>query len=297
MACRAEQNYKTGISFCLSVKAWRELQKKNAEKVVACETIFQACCTLLDDDLCNFRQFTGGTYIYGYHNELTNMFIVVWTCTVYFCLYPVHRLTLRLLVRLGGSDSYCSIKPFCSGMGEVVLARTSPTLLPHPLALCCNYPVSKCPSASIVVTSIVRVKSWVWWFCWLMIPSLRKDIWCHVWPYSFSILTYHQTRHQSTGKLAISLVIADGHLIFLRVSVGVYGLTCIYSRILCVHNQINHDHWHWFPTRFWPIPYHYPPFDTDMWLINAPCPKSCHPKANILNKSPSNASCLVHSSF
>ena len=28
------------------------------------------------------------------------------------------------------SDSYCSIKPLCSGMGEVVLARTSSTLLP-----------------------------------------------------------------------------------------------------------------------------------------------------------------------
>ena len=30
--------------------------------------------------------------------------------------------------------------------------------LPHPLALCCNYPVSKCPSASIVATSTLRVK-------------------------------------------------------------------------------------------------------------------------------------------
>ena len=56
------------------------------------------------------------------------------------------------------SDSYCSIKPSCSGMVEVVPARTSPTLLPHPLALCCDYPVSKCLSASIVVTSTVRVK-------------------------------------------------------------------------------------------------------------------------------------------
>ena len=28
------------------------------------------------------------------------------------------------------SDSYCSLKPLCSGMGEVVPARTSPTLLP-----------------------------------------------------------------------------------------------------------------------------------------------------------------------
>ena len=54
------------------------------------------------------------------------------------------------------SDSYCSLKPLCSGMGEVVPARTSPTLLPHPLALCCHCPVSKCRSASIVVTSTVR---------------------------------------------------------------------------------------------------------------------------------------------
>ena len=29
--------------------------------------------------------------------------------------------------------------------------------LPHPLALCCHYPVSKCPSASIVATSTLRV--------------------------------------------------------------------------------------------------------------------------------------------
>ena len=57
----------------------------------------------------------------------------------------------------GSLDSYCSLKPLCSGMGEVVPARTSPTLLPPSLALCCHYPVSKCCSASIVVTSTVRV--------------------------------------------------------------------------------------------------------------------------------------------
>ena len=60
----------------------------------------------------------------------------------------------------GSLDSYCSLKPLCSGMGEVVPARTSPTLLPHPLALCCHYPVSKCPSASIVATGTVRVKNY-----------------------------------------------------------------------------------------------------------------------------------------
>ena len=61
----------------------------------------------------------------------------------------------------GSLVSYCSLKPLCSGMGEVVPARTSPTLLPHPLALCCHYPVSKCRSAWIAVTGTLRVKNWV----------------------------------------------------------------------------------------------------------------------------------------
>ena len=45
------------------------------------------------------------------------------------------------------SDSYCSLKPLCSGMGEVVPARTSPTLLPPSprtvLSLPC-FKVSQC---------------------------------------------------------------------------------------------------------------------------------------------------------
>ena len=68
-------------------------------------------------------------------------------------------LTLTLPSPYVGMDGYCSLKPLCSGMGEVAPARTSPTLLPHPLALCCYYPVSKCRSASIVLTGTVRVKS------------------------------------------------------------------------------------------------------------------------------------------
>ena len=47
----------------------------------------------------------------------------------------------------GSLDSYCSIKPLCSGMGEVVPARTSPTLLPPSprtvLSLSC-FKVSQC---------------------------------------------------------------------------------------------------------------------------------------------------------
>ena len=45
------------------------------------------------------------------------------------------------------SDRYCSLKPLCSGMGEVVPARTSPTLLPPSprtvLSLSC-FKVSQC---------------------------------------------------------------------------------------------------------------------------------------------------------
>ena len=47
----------------------------------------------------------------------------------------------------GSLDSYCSLKHLCSGMGEVVPARTSPTLLPPSprtvLSLSC-FKVSQC---------------------------------------------------------------------------------------------------------------------------------------------------------
>ena len=69
-----------------------------------------------------------------------------------------HILTLKLpgpAARMGEYlDTYYSLKPLCSGMGEVVPARTSPTLLPPSPR---TYPVSKCLSASIVVTSTLRV--------------------------------------------------------------------------------------------------------------------------------------------
>ena len=55
------------------------------------------------------------------------------------------------------SDSYCSLKPLCSGMGEVVPARTSPTLLPPSPHTVLSLSCFKCRSASIVVTGTVRV--------------------------------------------------------------------------------------------------------------------------------------------
>ena len=56
------------------------------------------------------------------------------------------------------SDSYCSIKPLCSGRGKKCRLVPRRPYFPHPLTLCCNYPFSKCPSASIVMTSTLRVK-------------------------------------------------------------------------------------------------------------------------------------------
>ena len=65
-------------------------------------------------------------------------------CPLFMCLVlPFLTLTLPgPSAGLSGSlDSYCSLKPLCSGMGEVVPARTSPTLLlPSPrtvLSLSC----------------------------------------------------------------------------------------------------------------------------------------------------------------
>ena len=47
---------------------------------------------------------------------------------------------------------------FLNDIGEQQLYTTPRRpYFPHPLALCCHYPVSKCRSASIVVTSTVRV--------------------------------------------------------------------------------------------------------------------------------------------
>ena len=55
-----------------------------------------------------------------------------------FCRWELNSQPLLLTLTLpgpsaglsGSLDSYCSLKPLCSGMGEVVPARTSPTLYP-----------------------------------------------------------------------------------------------------------------------------------------------------------------------
>ena len=66
-----------------------------------------------------------------------------------FCGYVLVNTYTARPVRWSGwiFDSYCSLKPLCSGMGEVVPARTSPTLLPPSprtvLSLSC-FKVSQC---------------------------------------------------------------------------------------------------------------------------------------------------------
>ena len=48
----------------------------------------------------------------------------------------------------------------------------------------------------------------------------RKDIWCHVWSYSFLCVQILSSDIRLHVKWAVSLVIADGHLIFLRAVCG-----------------------------------------------------------------------------
>ena len=54
-------------------------------------------------------------------------------------------------------DSYCSLNPYAWAWGKQRRLVPRRPYFPHPLALCCHYPVSKCCSASIVVTGTVRV--------------------------------------------------------------------------------------------------------------------------------------------
>ena len=49
-----------------------------------------------------------------------------------------------------------------------------------------------------------------------MTPGLRKDIWFHIWPRSFLCMRITRSDIRLHVKWAVSLVIADGWLIFLR---------------------------------------------------------------------------------
>ena len=63
---------------------------------------------------------------------------IIWTVRKMWFCFHVRMITLKAL-NFWKITSYCSLKPLWSGMGEVVQARTSPTLHPHPLPLCINY--------------------------------------------------------------------------------------------------------------------------------------------------------------
>ena len=87
--------------------------------------------------------------------SLISLMILITPClhTVIVTHICSHSLSLTLTLpglsagMSGSLDSYCSLKPLCLGMGEVVLARTSPTLLPPSprtvLSLSC-FKVSQC---------------------------------------------------------------------------------------------------------------------------------------------------------
>ena len=87
---------------------------------------------------------------------------------VSFC-HCLHQLLTLKVLNFWKITSYCSLKPLWSGMGEVVPARTLPTL--HPPSP---------PTASIVVTSTLRVKPlWVL-FMWKVVIN-KSFIWAEIW--------------------------------------------------------------------------------------------------------------------
>ena len=95
-------------------------------------------------------------------------------------------------------------------------ARTSPTLLPPSLALCCHYPVSKYCSASIVVTSTVRVN--VCFLCLFTVYAPVLDATEQQW-------TESDNRHSAIGLgiAGIIFVISMG-VFFILLDVDLYIL-------------------------------------------------------------------------
>ena len=63
------------------------------------------------------------------------------------------------------------------------------------------------------------------WVCFvLMTPGLSKGIRCHVWPHTSLYLQITISHIRPYLKLAVSLMIADGHFINVNVNVSVYSL-------------------------------------------------------------------------
>ena len=124
------------------------------------------CCTRLN---CLNSPHTNHVLIriFSFQLSLLSLFTIQPVYVRYDCICEseiIIVLTLKLprpAAGVEGSlDSYYSLKPLWSGMGEVVPARTSPPLHPHPLPLFCDNPVYKCISASIVIASTLRVKDY-----------------------------------------------------------------------------------------------------------------------------------------
>ena len=121
-------------------------------------------------------------------------------------------------------------------MGKVVPARTSPTLPPHPLALWCNYPVSKCPSASIAMTSTLRVNA-----CSMCIVSYTaaRNLWHFLFPFFVQPYTWLS---ESPWNRCYSMVLRSIHK--MSVVDDIYGhLICHFMYALAlnlchVHNSI-----------------------------------------------------------
>ena len=118
--------------------------------------------TFVSQSITNLGCINGTEQIFQVHLQnrfirispdwLEQVIVIHTKCSqIHFLLYYLTILTLTLpgpSAGVSGSlDSYCSLKPLCSGMGEVVPARTSLTLLPPSprtvLSLSC-FKVSQC---------------------------------------------------------------------------------------------------------------------------------------------------------
>ena len=131
------------IIIVLIVKPWMQRCTKWLVQAFVLGMLFFSCRDCLTDEFPGGQVVCGGLCPSVYQeNHLSR---------ASYHAVDMRALTLTLpgpSAGLSGSlDSYCSLKPLCSGMGEVVPARTSPTLLPPSprtvLSLSC-FKVSQC---------------------------------------------------------------------------------------------------------------------------------------------------------